>query len=247
MNTIKVWEPVTRAGVGAVVKPLSWLWLAAAVGACAPDNSAEGTAVGNLNAFRLNTPIASDVASVEGTVSVTDAAIVDCEGGTSPLAAGVALSLVGGSTLGIPNGTWCGVQLMTDQPAVWTGASTAGHTFTISVAVNQLAVGSATPFDANTPLNLVWQLGRTEWLNADDLGADDEDVIIPPDDSRARKALEEISGGQFLFDDDDDDLLADDDEDDLSTPEDEGDDDKGGARASGPDEDPPDTARGSDD
>ena len=195
--------------------------------ACTPDTTGQGTAVGNVSSFRVSTPTASDVASVTGQMHVTEAALVDCDGGSSEIAAGVALSLVGGSTLGVPDGVWCGVSLTTDQPAVWTGASSAGFSFSIAVAVNRLTVSSATPFDASTELALVWQLGRTEWLNAKDLGADDEDVDILSDDSEARKALQDITSGQFMFDDEDDDLRADDDEDDLSTAEDEREDHSG--------------------
>ena len=205
--------------------------------ACSPDTTGQGTAVGNLSNFRVSTPTAPDVVSVEGQVHVTDAALVDCQGGTSSIAEGVALSLVGGSTLGIPKGVWCGVQLTTDQPAVWTGSSNEGFSFSIAVAVNRLVVSAAAPFDAATELKLVWQLGRTEWLNAKDLGADKENVDIPTDDSTARKALQDITSGQFMFDDEDDDLLADDDEDDLSTPEDEAEEHGGGGGGADTDED----------
>lgn len=203
------------------MKPVVVSVLALALGACSPDTTGQGTAVGNLSSFRVSTPTAPDVSSVQGQMHVTEAALVDCDGGTSQIAAGVAVSLVGGSTLGIPDGQWCGVSLTTDQPALWTGSSTSGHAFSIAVAVNRLVVSSANPFDAASELQLVWQLGRTEWLNAKDLGADDEDVDIPSDDSKARKALRDITAGQFMFDDDDDDLRPDGDEDDLSTPEDE--------------------------
>lgn len=193
----------------------------AALVACSPDINGQGTAVGNLDAtLRISTPKAADIASVTGGVDGATLDLIGCDGEHATLGSGLDLSLVGASSLTLPDGVWCGVSLVTDRPAEWSGASRSGHSFSVSVELGTLEVDAASAIDTRATPALVWQLGRKAWLSARDLGADDRSVVIPPSDERAAEALAEIRDGQFLFSDDDGDLRPDDDEEDLSEDDD---------------------------
>lgn len=150
--------------------------------AACTESTLSGTAVGNLDAtLRVLTPYDDDVTDLTGSLELTEARIVDCDGNASMFVAGVTISLTGESTLTLPAGSWCGLVLEPAAPAAWSGLSTDGYAFDLQLDLGVLAAGRTIAFDTTAALPLIWQMGDKPWLRAKDIGADEADVQITPE------------------------------------------------------------------
>ena len=188
--------------------------------AACSESTLSGTAVGNVDAtLRVLTPFADDVTDLTGSLELTEARIVDCDGNASMFVAGVTISLTGTSTLTLPSGSWCGLVLEPAAPATWSGLSTNGYAFDLQLDLGVLAAGRTIAFDTTGTLPLIWQMGDTTWLRAQDFGADDGDVSITPA-SEEHDQLAEEARVPLLYRDGNGDDRPDPGEDDLHPPDD---------------------------
>jgi hypothetical protein len=187
--------------------------------AACSESTLSGTAVGNVDAtLRVLTPFADDVTDLSGTLELTEARIVDCDGNASMFVAGVAISLTGESTLTLPAGSWCGLVLEPAAPATWSGTSTSGYAFDLQLDLGVLAASRAIPFDTTGTLPMNWQMGDKTWLRAQDFGADEGDVAITPASEEHDRLAEEARVAVIYRDDNNDDRPGPG-EDDLDPPE----------------------------
>lgn len=132
---------------------------------CTTGYTPGGTAVGNPTDLTAHVAPATEATVEQATARVSTLSTVTCDGARTTRTIASDVDLLGRSKLELPAGSWCGLELTFESPLVLSGRTLAGEAFTVSLAIDTLALGSTTAFSTDTGSFLV-ELGAPGWLDA---------------------------------------------------------------------------------
>lgn len=177
------------------------------LGAAACDGGTyEGIAVGNPGqGMTVQLENGADLAHVEGRMRLSELRTVSCEGAKTRLTGDAELTLKDATTLPVPLGPLCRVELELSEPIELWGTFDNGLAFDLTLDVPDIVVATDTAFTDVTPLLLL--LGPGPWLTSTTVGARTMPVSVTPDHAMHDTYVAYIGRQSLLCEDHDDDGL----------------------------------------